>query len=307
MKTIARIILFILFLSAGVIGINSCKKIDKYNQKPELESLQQGLRASTAIGYCVSIANAAYSGNTLPENVLFDKSTGLIYVKIDAAHPLPFNKNVGDIIIAGLWNNNGGIISILLGNINIIGGDIKIYGLHTIPVIKRSNEGVIMAVFADQDIILGNGSDTILDLSNITNIVFNYEMSRLDKEKQRDPFVVVKQNVWFINVDQRGTTANVMDDKITINGGGQIVEARSESGGIIYHALIDTKVDFSSCMLNPVSGNALSQNFKAGASFIDLGNSLLSFHGSCDGKAHVDLSTGKYLGYNGKEIPLNLQ
>ncbi len=307
MKTFAGNILFILFLSTGFIGITSCKKIDQYNQKPELESLQQGLRTSTAIGYCVSIANAAYCGNPLPENVLFDKNTGLIYVKIDEDHPLPFNKNVGDIIIAGLWDNHGGIISILLGNIDIIGGDIKLYGLHTIPVIKRSDEEDIMAVFADQDIIVGNGSDTILDLSNITNIIFNKELDRLNKEKQTDPFVVVKQNVWFINVDQRGTTANVMDDKITINGGGQIVEARSESGGIIYHALIDTKVDFSSCTLNPVSGNALSQNFKAGASFIDLGNSLLSFHGSCDGKAHVDLSTGKYLGYNGKQISLNLK
>lgn len=307
MKTFAGKILIILCVSIGVTGIISCKKIEKYNQKPELESLQQGLKTATAIGYCVSVAQAAYSGNPLPENVPFNKSTGLIYVKIDARHPLPFNKNVGDIIIAGLWNNNGGIISILLANINIVGGDIKLYGLHTIPVIKRSNEEDIIAVFADQDIIVGNGSDTILNLSNITNIVFNKEMDRLNKDKPTDPFAIVKQNVWFINIDQGGTPGNVMDDKITINGGGQIIEARSESGGIIYHALIDTKVDFSSCILNPVSGNALSQNFKAGSSFIDLGNSFLSFHGSCDGKAHVDFSTGKYLGYNGKEISLNLE
>lgn len=306
MKTLVGNILIILFLFIGVTGIISCKKINQYNQKPELESLQQGLKTCTAIGYCVSIANAAYSGDPLPENVLFDKHTGLIYVKIDAPHPLPFNKNIGDIIIAGLWDNHGGIISILLGNINIIGGDVKLYGLHTIPVIKREGED-IMAVFADQDIIVGNGSNTILDLSNITNIVFNKELDRLNKDKPTDPFAVVKQNIWFINIDQRGTTANIMDDKITINGGGQIVEARSESGGIIYHALIDTKVDFSSCRLNPVSGNALSQNFKAGKSFIDLGNSLLSFHGSCNGKAHVEFSTGKYLGYNGKEISLNLE
>lgn len=298
-----------LFIAAILFTLTvvSCKKIDKYNQKPELESLQQGLRTSAAIGYCVSIAEAAHSGKPLPNNVVFEENSGLIYVKVDAAHPLPFNKNVGDIVIAGLWTNNGGILSILLANIDILGGDVKLYGLHTIPFVKRSEQEGIMAVFADQDIIVGDGSDTILDLSNITSLVFDYEMGRLDKDKPTDPFAIVKQNVWLINIDQSGTTANVLDDKITINGGGQIVEARSESGGIMYHALIDTKLNFSLCTLNPVSGNALSQNFKAGTSFIDLGNSFLSFHDGCDGKALVEFSSGKYIGYNGKHISLNLE
>ncbi|MBN1186289.1 MAG: hypothetical protein JXB49_28690 [Bacteroidales bacterium] len=313
MKTFAKYVIQSfapsLFIAAILFTITviSCKKLDKYNQKPELESLQQGLKTSTAIGYCVSIAEAAHSGKPLPNNVVFDKNSGLIYVKVDAAHPLPFNTNVGDIVMAGLWTSNGGILSILLANINIIEGDVKLYGLHTIPFIKRSEQEGIMAVFADQDIIVGNGSDTILDLSNITSLVFNSEMSRLDKEKPSDPFAIVKQNVWFIDIDQSGTTASVLDDIITINGGGQIVEARSESGGIMYHALIDTKVDFSLCTVNPVSGHGLSQNFKAGTSFIDLGNSFLSFHSGCDGKALVEFSSGKYLGYNGKQISLNLE
>jgi hypothetical protein len=301
LKPMLALMLAILFLAT------SCKKLDKYNQKPELESLQQGLKTSTAIGYCVSIAVSAYSGHELPPNVVYNKSTGLIYIKIDANHPLPFNKNIGDIVMAGVWNNNGGVISMLFANINIIGGDIKLYGLHTIPCMKRSEQEGIIAVFANQDIIVGNGSDTILNIGNITNLIFNTEMSRLDDNKPSDPFAVIKQNVWFININQSNTFSNINDDVITVNGGGQIVEARSSSGGIVYHALIDAKVDFSACTINPVSGVALSQNFKAGGDFIDLGTSYLKFHNSCDGKAHVELSTGKYLGYNGKDISLSLE
>ncbi|MFZ4399449.1 MAG: hypothetical protein ACOYO1_05395 [Bacteroidales bacterium] len=71
--------------------------------------------------------------------------------------------------------------------------------------------------------------------------------------------------------------------------------------------MIDTKVNYSECNLNPISGNGLTQNFKTGGiPFIDLGNSLLSFHSNCDGKVHIELCTGKYIGYNGKDIFLNI-
>ena len=71
--------------------------------------------------------------------------------------------------------------------------------------------------------------------------------------------------------------------------------------------IINTKVNYSVCTRNPISGNSLSQNFKAGGEpYIDLGGSFLSFHNSCDGKAHVDISTGKYISYNNKYITLNI-
>ncbi|MFZ4399450.1 MAG: hypothetical protein ACOYO1_05400 [Bacteroidales bacterium] len=162
--------LFILLLITQCI---SCNKYAEYNQEPELESLQQGLKTCSAIGYCVSIATSAFKGYPLPDNVIFDKSKGLIYIKIDKNHPLPFNRNIGDIVIAGLWNNNSGLMSVLFGNIDIIGGDIKLYGFYTIPFIERNEQDGILAIFAQQDIIVGNGSDTILNLGNITDLTFN--------------------------------------------------------------------------------------------------------------------------------------
>ncbi len=79
-----------------------------------------------------------------------------------------------------------------------------------------------------------------------------------------DAFVAVKQNVWFINIDQKNTFPDFYDDDVVINGGGQILEAKSATGGIVYHALINTKVNYSVCNRNPIDGFALSQNLKAG-------------------------------------------
>lgn len=151
----------------------SCKKIKEYEQKVELEPLQQGLKTSAALGYCASVALDAFTGKELPSNVLFVKNTGLIYVKVDKEHPLPFNNAVGDIVIAGLWQNNCGLISVLLSKIDILGGDVKLYGFYTIPVVKnRDNDDALITVFARQDIVVGNGSDTILRLGDITQTVF---------------------------------------------------------------------------------------------------------------------------------------
>jgi hypothetical protein len=287
----------------------SCKKIKEYEQKVELEPLQQGLKTSAALGYCASVALDAFTGKELPSNVLFVKNTGLIYVKVDKEHPLPFNNAVGDIVIAGLWQNNCGLISVLLSKIDILGGDVKLYGFYTIPVIKnRDNDDALITVFARQDIVVGNGSDTILRLGDITQTVFNAEMDRVNSAKPTDAFVVVKQNVWYIDVKQNNTPANLYDDDITVNGGGQIAEIKGTTGGVMYHAMINTNINFNECSINPVDGFALIQNFKAGGElFVDLGNSFMSFHNNCDGKLHVDFCSGKYLSSNGKNISLNLK
>jgi hypothetical protein len=285
----------------------SCNKFKEYNQKPELESLQQGLKTSAAIGYCASVVMSVVEGRDLPANVIYEKNTGLIYIRIDDNYPLPFNKNIGDIIIAFNWSGTAGLMSVLFANIDLLGGNVKLCGLHLVPLMKQSEEEGIWAMLEKQDIIIGNGSDTLLDMSNITDVVFNTKVSRLNAEKPNDAFVAVKQNIWFINISQNKTYANVYDDNITISGGGQIAEVKGTSGGIIYHAMIKTKINYSICKMNPIDGFAFLQNFKAGGEpYIDLGNSLLSFHNTCDGNAHVDISTGKYITYNNKYISLNL-
>jgi hypothetical protein len=288
-----------------ILPFCTCGKINEYNHEPELESLRQGLRTSAAVGYCASIVMSVENGKQLPANVVYDKNTGLIYVKIDNNHPLLFTNKIGDIVIAYTWSQRAGLMSVLFANFDVLGGKTKLYGLHLVPLMKNLENDGVLAVFQKQDIIIGNGSDTLLDMSNITDIVFNSKIDQLNSDRPNDVFVAAKQNVWFINIDPNNTYSNVYDDNITINGGGQIAEVVGNSGGVIYHGMIDTKINYSICNQNPVSGFALSQNFKVGGEpYIDLGSSLLSFHNNCDGKVHVDISTGKYLNYFNKDISL---
>lgn len=281
---------------------------------PEITPLQHGFKLSAAIGYCASLAAMAFEGKELPENVVFEAgskgdlhSSGLLYVTADAEHPIPFNDQYGQVIIGGIWNKEtgGGVISILFGNFNLLAADFKFYGLYTIPVRKKINSEDYVTVFAEQDIVIGEGTDTILHFG-LSRIAFDLEMERLDSEEPKDAFVAVKQNVWFVTIDQRNTFPDIYDDKYRVNGGGQIAEVINASGGITYHALIDTKFSYSDCPENPVSGSGFIQNFKAGDR-LDLGNILLDFHSSCDGKAKVKFGTGKYLPANGRNVNLNFR
>jgi len=291
----------------------SCKKIRENTREPELESLRQGLKTSAAIGYCASLAMTAFKGEELPGNVITItnnsdeySSSWILYVRIDSYYPISFNSGIGDIVIGGIGDKNGGVISMVFTDIDILGGEFKLGGIYTVPVIEREIEGNILTLFARQDIVIGYGSDTLLNL-NLSRPQFNTEMARLDAEQPTDAFAAVHQNVWFVTIDQAGSSDTVYDDDFTVNGGGQIAEVQGVSGGIIYHSMIGTYFNNSHCTRNPVDGNAFSQNLKADGTFmLDLGNYLLSFHSTCDGMVHVDVSTGKYWSYSGKNIELGI-
>lgn len=308
-------IVFIIGLTAlGATELSSCRKLHDLVQNPELVPLEQGFKASAAIGYCVSLAATAFTDGALPANVSFAPnvkngytSSGLLHVNVTQNTPIPFNSSIGDIYIAGLWDGlNGGVISIVFGNFDVVHGQFKFYGIYTVPISKKIDTGTINTIFAEQDIIIGQGSDTLLNLS-LSKPEFNTELLRLNNSSSPDVFTVVKQNVWFISIDQKNTPSDIYDDVFTLNGGGQIAEVQSNSGGILYHALIETKFSYSTCASNPVSGTGFIQNVKASGSSIDLGNILVHFHSTCDGRADVQLATGKYIGANGQNISLGWQ
>jgi len=311
MLHLKKIVPFILIILIP-ISINSCKKNDRWkDENPEIEPLKQGFKTAAAIGYCVSLATTALSGDAVPGNVLIESSnsiSGLIHVTIDENNPLPFNDQIGDIVIAYIWENDppggrrNGVISIVFADMNVAVSLFKFYGIYTVPVMQDLETGKISTLFAKQDIVLGEGSDTLLNLS-MSNPQFSSELLRLDAKPPTDPFVAVSQNVWFISIDQQNTT-DLYDDSFVINGGGQIAEATSSSGGIQYHAFIETEFVYDHCTLNPIRGSAFIQNLKAGTSTIDLGNIYLRFHDRCDGKAYVEFAAGEYFNYTGRDINL---
>jgi hypothetical protein len=302
-----------LFLSIALLLLFSCNKVDDLNQPPELTPLEDGFKTSAAIGYCISIATRALSGQTLPPNVIYTKrstdgysSSGLIHISVNSSAPVPFNSKIGDITIAGLWNETtGGVISIVFSDFNVVKGTFKFYGIHTIPIIVRPNTNEIVSIFAEQDIIIGQGSDTLLNL-NLSKPKFDTELNRLNSPEPTDAFVAIKQNVWHLTVTPKNTALNFLDDDYRITGGGQIAEVKSETGGILYHAMINTKFNFTECTKNPTSGTAFIQNFKAGST-LDFGSILLDFQPTCDGTGKIDLATGRYATANGKNLQLNWQ
>lgn len=305
-------VFFISLLLFGLLPVESCRKINELKKDPELIPLQQGFKVSAAIGYCASLASMAFNNQPLPDNVIFEQggnsqysSSGLIFVNVDESHPLPFNRHIGQVIIGGLWDNTagGGVISIIFGDLDILSAEIKFYGIHTVPIIRKTNSDDFLTVFAEQDIIVGAGSDTIINLG-LSRVAFDTELDRLDKEQPNDIFTAVKQNVWFVNIDQHNTFPDLYDDDYLINGGGQILEATSTSGGVVYHALIETAYTYGTCNINPVNGAAFIQNIKAGTG-VDLGNIILDFHSTCDGKASVRFASGEYLTSNGRDVNLN--
>jgi hypothetical protein len=293
--------------------IFSCSVIEDLRQEPELEPLEQGFRSSAAIGYCASIVNAAFQGHDLPAHVSFDPQTkegyagaGLIYISANASHPLPFNNNVGDIVVAAIWNGNqGGVMSIIFADIDVLSSDYKLYGIHTVPFFYDQENERIITMFAEQDIVMGEGSDTLLNI-NLSKGKFDLELERLEEEQSDDVFVAVTQNIWHISVDPFDTPVNFYDDVVIVNGGGQIATVNSNSGGVLYHAMIRTKFNYQQCSVNPIGGTAFVQNFKAG-SVLDLGTILLDFHSACNGRAEIKLATGKYIRSNGDDIALGWQ
>lgn len=291
------------------IALSSCKKINEVNRDPEIEPLRHGFKTSAAIGYCASLAHTFFTGDNLPDNVIIrsqnndnETKTGILIVSINDAFPLPFNHSVGQITLAGTWGNEGGLITALFTDIDILESRYEFVGIHTIPVIEKE-EGRIMTLFAEEDIVFGKGSDTLLHL-NITNAQLKLELERLDRYIPDNSFTAVQQNVWFTLIDHKGTLTNLYDDEYTVYGGGQIAEVTSKTGGLLYHAMIGAKFTYSECDLNPVSGTAFIQNLKAGTT-IDLGHIFLNFHDRCDGKAYVEFATGKYLTSYHRNVNLN--
>lgn len=307
MNAYYQFVLLLFYLAS--VTLTSCKRINEVNQDPEIEPLKHGFKASAAIGYCASLAYTFFKGENLPDNVVIhsqnnniDTETCVMLVSINESYPLPFNASVGQIAIAGIWGEDGGVITALFTDIDVLEAKYEFKGIHTVPVTEIEN-GKIMTLFAEQDIIIGEGSDTLLHL-NMTNPHITLETERLNENQFNDAFAAVQQNVWFVSVNQNNTYSDIYDDEYTINGGGQIAEASSSTGGILYHAMIDAMFIHSTCDMNPMSGVGFIQNLKVGAE-TDLGHIFLNFHDKCDGKAYVEFATGKYLLSIHKNVNLN--
>jgi hypothetical protein len=299
---------------------SSCRSIIKENyDDPEIQSLRDGIKSSVSLGYCASIAYSFFKGEDLPDNVVVvsqanneGSQTVILQVLIDDAYPLPLNSSVGQISIAGTWEEkatieeSGGVITAIFTDVNILESKYEFIGFQTVPI-QELEDGSIKAMFGKQDFVVGDAPDNLINLWVGTNI-FSYELSRFDESDPGDDvFALIGQDAWFMKINRNNTPSDIYDDEYTIDGGGQIFGSLGGNDGALFHAILDAKYRYSTCQLNPASGVGFVQNFKTDQKGnTDLGHAFLDFHSSCDGKAHVKVATGKYLLSIGKSIDLNL-
>lgn len=301
-----------IYLLLYVIVLLSCGKIRDINQEPEMVSIQQGLKTSAVVGYCASLAINAFQSFQMPDNVVLSLNNAEGYfnswtmiVRINTDFPLQFCSETGYFFVSGAGDHNGGIISILFSDVDILEGEVQLGGIKTIPVMLQ-NDGSILTLFAAEDIIIGPAGDTILNLPTGLS-VFKNEIRRLESAVPENILTAVNRNVWYISIDQSGTSINIYDDEFTINGGGQVAEVKSITGGNIGHAMINTRFGYELCPSNPYSGKALSQNMASGDIIVfDVRYIVGGSHDHCYGKMVIENASGKYLSYSGKEIILGL-
>jgi len=291
-----------------VLILFSCKEEKAYFKDPETEPVIHTIKASSAIGYCSSIAMTVMSGETLP-GVYATKScsnfpcASLIFVNLNDNLRIPFTEDEnGQIVIAGLWTDvNQAILTLFFYDIDISTSAFTLKNVHTFPVTERN--GNFLAVFAGMDINLGSNPILPLDL-DLSEGEINFELERLDFDTPGDVYVAVEQHAYIIEIDQQGTATDLNDDSFIITGGGQIIEVKDDKGGIIQQGMLDVVIDIE-CQANPRNGYALIKNTSAGGNSIpELGTAIFDFHSQCDGMVDISIATGVYIKSNGKSIPL---
>ena len=302
-----NIIILILGLT---LVFSSCRKAKEYFKDPETDPVVHTVKASSAIGYCSSLAIAVMSGENLP-GVYATKScsnfpcAALIFADLSSEINIPFTDDQnGQIIIAGIWTAaNEAILTLFFYDIDIGTPGFTLRNVHTFPVAEQYN-GEVIAVFAGMDINLGSNPIFPVEL-DLSEGEINFELERLDMESPNDIYVAVEQHAYIIGIEQNETIGNLADDSFTITGGGQLIEVVDNRGGIIQQALLNVLVE-NDCQANPKSGYALIKNTSAGGSSIpELGTATFNFHSQCDGMADISIATGIYIRSNGKSIPLD--
>ncbi len=309
---IKNFIAIILSLTLIIVLCDSCKELEEYFHDPETESITDAIKTCAIIGYSVSTAMSVMEGYRLPnvriKTVCQDfPCVSVMLIRIDDTYPFSFSsRETGEVIVAGLWaDEETAILTLLLTDFNIHTSTFRLKNIHTIPVI-RTLDGKIGVAFAGMDINLNQQSDDLLAFNLLTQEIES-EFARLEDQRPEDVYVAVEQNAWFIEIDQKNTPENLWDDSFVVTGGGQLAEVTDNTADVVQQAMIDVLLS-QTCTANPVSGHALIRKVNTEEDkFPELGTAILEFHEYCDGRAHVLLATGAYIGSNGKSIRLNME
>ncbi len=225
----------------------------------DLSGIEVALVAGASIGHSASMTAAAMSAPVACVNVTQPCGTtfpcsGVASVTLGDACPLPLGGvGNGEVAVSGSWAaSDMATLGMMLG-IGVAGGSVSVSEAAGVKV--TTSMGHETVAYAGQDVTVSQGA-------------------------------ALGQSSWTVDVDGKGTPGDPSDDVYTINGASQ--GAAAGSGAQVTQVSLTTVVLDPSCRSNPVSGMGVIQN--VGSSTLQ--ETVVTFHGACDGKADVKGALG---------------
>jgi len=282
-----------------------------FNQIPTVEPIESTVKTAVPLGYAASVAMASVNGAVIPNTSLSNTCTtypcvatmviilspGILPVTLDGI------ENNGEIFVAGLWSSaQQAIMTMVFTDINAGSNYLSIHKISTIPVTQTGS--TLSIVYAGVDMNIDSDPDFFIDL-NDTQIQTEYE--RLNQPVSDDPEINVDMDAWVISVDLAGTSDDFTDDTYSILGGGQYFQAGAADVSVLQLGLLNLQIT-PDCSLNPIEGLAVLQEVEiaTGERFTwpKIGQALMQFNPTCNGRASVLLGTGSFTLVSGEEIDL---
>jgi len=176
---------------------------------------------------------------------------------------------------------------------------LQVKNVSTFPAVVTSTG--LRVVYASIDVNIESGP---VDPVTLTPEQIDALFMKVSITPSSSPGANVGLNAWVVDVDDAGTPNDFSDDRYTVNGGGEYVDASADSGQVLQLGIVGMTAD-PSCALNPVEGfAALDDTGVSTASLPVLATALFVFEPECTGQARVVLATGNYLLSIGKMISL---
>ena len=129
-------------ISFSLIFLFACTATEEIDDQPDVSILRDGLKVSAAIGYSASLATQVFFYDRIPEGANFQQfsqddfdRSGIIQMPLMDREDIPFNENIGEVTIAGIWSDNTGVISMIFTDTDLENFTIDFIGFYTVPVI----------------------------------------------------------------------------------------------------------------------------------------------------------------------------
>jgi hypothetical protein len=293
--------------AAWAVVLAGCQGNDPFFRNPSAEPIERTISTTVPLAYAASVAMASVHGSP-PSNALSTNTcssfpcAALVTILVDGRTPPMASGSYGSgqILVTGLWTSSEtAILTVAFVDLFVGSTLLRVRDVSTFPAV--TTPGGLTIVYESMDVNVQSGPN---DPSHLTPEEIDALFLRLSITPSSNPAANVALNAWVVDVDDAGTPSDFSDDRYTISGGGESIDATADSGEILQLGMVGT-VMAPGCALNPVEGVAVLNDVGASTSELPvLATALIDFEPACTGEAKVVLATGNYLLSMGETIAL---